>query len=119
MKTPPQDEVLRYLILSVLRDNRGPMLMSEVYVKVRLLRENLNHPFTERELKPVGHTRKEPTWTNDIRQACRPMVTDKRIRRTRGSFVGWEITQKGLEWLEASAWLVASIVEDDPIENDI
>jgi hypothetical protein len=46
------------------------------------------------------------------------MLTDKRIRRARGPLVGWAITEKGPESLEASAWLVASIVEDDPLEND-
>jgi hypothetical protein len=46
------------------------------------------------------------------------MLIHKRIRRARGSLVGWAITEKGLEWLEASAWVVASIVEDGTIEND-
>jgi hypothetical protein len=78
----------------------------------------MNRPFTESDLKPVGRGKKEPTWINEVRQASRRMLIHKRIRRARGSLVGWAITEKGLEWLEASAWLVASIVEDGPIEND-
>jgi hypothetical protein len=66
----------------------------------------------------VGRGEKEPAWINEVRQATRRMLTDKRIRRARGPLVGWAITEKGLESLEASAWLVASIVEDDPLEND-
>lgn len=94
------------------------MLMSQVYVQVRLLREKMNIPFTERELKPVGRTKNEPTWINEIRQASRRMLTDKQIRRTRASFVGWEITQKGLEWLERSAWIGDSIAEGESIDQN-
>jgi hypothetical protein len=93
------------------------MLMSQVYVKLHLLREKMNHPFTERELKPAGHMKKEPTWTIEIRQATRRMITDKRVRRTRSPF-GWEITQKGLEWLEGSAWIGASIAEGESIDQN-
>src|SRR5580658_543951 len=118
MKAPTQDEVRCYLILSVLRDNGGPMLMSQIYVKVRLLREKMNCPLTERELKLVGRAEKEPIWIIEIRRASRRMARDKRTRRTRSPF-GWGITQKGLEWLEASARLVASIVEGEPIDQKI
>jgi hypothetical protein len=45
------------------------------------------------------------------------MVDDGRI--TRPSQGLWEITEKGLEWHKASTWLVSSIVDDDPIDNDI
>jgi hypothetical protein len=102
MKAPPQDEVRRYLILSALRDNPGPMLMSEVYVKVRLLREKMNRPFTERELKPVGHMKKEPAWNIEIRQDMRRMITERLAKRMRSPF-GCEITRSGLEWLESQA----------------
>jgi hypothetical protein len=89
------------------------MLMSQVYEQVRFLREKMNIPFIERELKPVGRAKDEPTWINEIRQASRRMVTDKRIRRRRASFVGWEITEKGLEWLERSTWIGDSIVQGE------
>jgi hypothetical protein len=94
------------------------MLMSQVYPKVLLLREKMKVPLTARELKPVGRTKKEPTWTIEIRQASRRMVIDKLIRRTKSPF-GWEITGKGLKWIGASAWLVSSINEDDPTDQNI
>jgi hypothetical protein len=108
MEAPPQDEFRRYLILSVLRANRGPMLMSQICAEVHLLRERMNNPLSDRELKLMGHAKKLPKWTIEIRQACRRMVVDKRVRRTRSPF-GWEITWRGLEWLdEASASLLLS-----------
>jgi hypothetical protein len=118
MKSPRQDERRRYLILLALRDNGGPMLLSQVYLKVRDLREKMNDPLSARELKPVGRTRKEPTYINEIRHASRLMVDDGRMTRRRHGW--WEITENGREWLETSTWLVSSIVEDDgPISHDI
>ena len=74
------------------------MLMSQICAEVRVLREKMN--FHRARVEAGGAIKKEPTWTNEIRQACRAMVVDKRMRRTRGSLVGWQITQKGREWLE-------------------
>jgi hypothetical protein len=93
------------------------MLLSQIYLKVSALREKMNDPLTARERKPIGRTKKEPTWINEIRHASRLMVDDGRI--TRPSHGLWEITEKGLEWHKASTWLVSSIVDDDPIDNDI
>lgn len=117
MKTPPQDEVRRYLILSALRDNRGPMLVSQVYLRVRALREKMGEPLTTRELKPTRKTKRELTWINETRQASRLMVDDGRMRRSGHGL--WEITGKGIKWLEASTWLVSKIVAADSVDEDI
>jgi hypothetical protein len=117
VKSARQDEIRRYLILSALRDNDGPMSMSQICVKVRLLREKMNRPFTESELKPMGRGKNEPSWINAVRQASRRMLTDKRIRRARGPLVGWAITEKGLEWLEGTAWIGDSLVQGESIDQ--
>ena len=85
------------------------MRTSQVYLKVRQLREKMNDPLTLAELELVGKSKKEPKWINDIRQASRPLVDDKRMQKV-GHGV-WKFTEKGLKWLEHSGWLV------DPIDD--
>jgi hypothetical protein len=116
LQKTPRGEARRceYWILWALRDNGGSKLTSQVYLKVREMREKMNDPLTPEEVKPVGKSQKEPKWMNDIRQASRALVDDKRMRRA--SHGVWEITEKGLKWLEASIGLVVDeILSDDDL----
>jgi hypothetical protein len=98
-----------YWILCALRDNGGLMLTSQVYLKVREMREKTNDPLSPEELKLTRKPPKEEKWKNRIRHASRALVDDKRMRRASQGV--WEITEKGIKWLEAHKWLV---VPGDP-----